>query len=235
MIYLPKSTTIPASLAIEKGKKNGQYNSEDVLVALQADFHNKCYLCEQKSPTSINVEHFVPHREGKYPDLKFAWENLFWACEHCNKGKEYFERSIQTDPPAAVFLNCTESNHDVLNWIKYEIKPFPKEKVKLFKNNNNQDNQLLIENTIELLLQLYNGTTPQKVMEASNLREKLIEEICDFQHQLCEYYGDSEEEKNDLLKRIKRHLSKKSAFTAFKRWIVMENETFKTDFQAFFD
>lgn len=31
-----------------------------------------------------NVEHLMPHKNGKYPERKFDWENLFWSCGHCN-------------------------------------------------------------------------------------------------------------------------------------------------------
>lgn len=31
-----------------------------------------------------NVEHLLPHKNGKYPERKFDWENLFWSCGHCN-------------------------------------------------------------------------------------------------------------------------------------------------------
>lgn len=31
-----------------------------------------------------NVEHLLPHKNGRYPERKFDWENLFWSCGHCN-------------------------------------------------------------------------------------------------------------------------------------------------------
>ena len=62
MIHLPKSQPAPVSLATEKTKASGRYNCEDVLLQIQTDFKNKCYICESKEPKAINVEHFVPHR-----------------------------------------------------------------------------------------------------------------------------------------------------------------------------
>ena len=51
---------------------------------LKKDFHNKCYICEMKELQDPNVEHLLPHKNGKYPERKFDWENLFWSCSHCN-------------------------------------------------------------------------------------------------------------------------------------------------------
>lgn len=30
------------------------------------------------------MEHLLPHKNGKCPERKFDWENLFWSCGHCN-------------------------------------------------------------------------------------------------------------------------------------------------------
>lgn len=62
MIYFPKSQPAPECLEIEKSKANGDYKQPEVLERLQDDFKNKCYLCEDKDITSINVEHFKPHQ-----------------------------------------------------------------------------------------------------------------------------------------------------------------------------
>lgn len=78
MVYFKKTQPAPKSLAVEKDKKSGVYNQEDVLELLQNDFENKCYICEQKAPISINIEHFKPHFSGKFWDLKFDWNNLFF-------------------------------------------------------------------------------------------------------------------------------------------------------------
>ena len=74
MFEVDRSYPDPESLALEKTKSSGKYNKPDVLYRLRDDFHNKCYLCEQKELTSINIEHFVAHRGDV--DLKFNWDNL---------------------------------------------------------------------------------------------------------------------------------------------------------------
>ncbi len=83
MVKIKRSFPAPSSLA-EEAKRNGKYDREDVIKRLQKDFHNKCYICEMKELQDPNVEHLLPHKNGKYPDRKFDWENLFWSCGHCN-------------------------------------------------------------------------------------------------------------------------------------------------------
>lgn len=84
-----KSQQAIASLAREKIKLSGKCNTDEVVIALQETFHNKCYICENKNATKWEVEHLIPPSGNL--DLKFEWENLFWACGHCNhiKGKKF--------------------------------------------------------------------------------------------------------------------------------------------------
>lgn len=222
MINITKSIPPPACLEQEKEKASGKYNCGDVLERLQKDFHNKCYICESKAITSINVEHFIPHKGNK--NLKFDWENLFFSCGHCNNTKLDNYEDI---------LNCTNPEHDVVNWIKYELEPFPKGKAKITPEKKNDP---LVQNTVQLLNAVYNGTTPLKEMESENLRELLREEYLDFQRQLDSYYStQNDEEKTSYRRIIIEQLEKSSPYTAFKRWIIKENEVLKNDFEKAFD
>lgn len=84
MVKVERSFPAPDSLAEEAKKVNGKYDKPDVIERLKRDFHNKCYICEMKELQDPNVEHLLPHKNGKYPERKFGWENLFWSCSHCN-------------------------------------------------------------------------------------------------------------------------------------------------------
>jgi len=167
MINLEKSQPSPPCLETEKEKAYGDYKCGQVLQRLYNDFHNKCYICEYKAPSSINVEHFIPHKEDK--NLKFDWDNLFLACAHCNNVKLVKYDNI---------LNCTNPLHLVEDWIEYEMKPYPKEKVKITALRNEK----IVHQTVELLDKVYNGHTPLKELKSANIRQKLLEEIRDFQH-----------------------------------------------------
>lgn len=72
MVKISKSE-LPQGIVI---KTEEDYRSEKVLSILQQDFFDKCYICEEKIPTSINVEHFHSYKNHKH--LKYDWENLFF-------------------------------------------------------------------------------------------------------------------------------------------------------------
>jgi len=212
MIYLPKSQPAPESLEKEKKKKTGSYRELDVLERLKIDFKNKCYICEEKEPTNINVEHFKPHKE-KDVDLKFDWNNLFFCCVHCNNTK-------LAKPIFDNILNCTESD-DVEKKISYKVSSFPKEHF-LIKPLEDID---IIKNTVELLNQIYNGTTELKTIEAENIRSKILKKINFFYSLLIDYKNN-----NSNKEKIIQKLSSSSSYTAFKRWIIRENDVLMADF-----
>ena len=97
MIKVNRTQTPPESLAKEKIKKSGSYSCPDVIELLRHDFNDKCYLCECKYLTDPEVEHLLPHQNGKDINRKFDWNNLFWSCRHCNSvknQKKYSENVI---------------------------------------------------------------------------------------------------------------------------------------------
>ncbi|MDR2496620.1 MAG: HNH endonuclease [Tannerellaceae bacterium] len=222
MVYLEKSQPAPASLAEEKQKANGNYRKEDVVERLKNDFKNKCYLCELKAPTSINIEHFEPHKGDV--DKKFNWNNLFLSCPHCNNTK---------GDKCDKILNCTKKADDVENRLKYIFRPFPIERIDIVALDDSAETQ----NTKELLLEIYNGTTPFKKLESANLRKQILDEISEFQQLLLDYFSDtvSAEKRQLLSSKICLHISRESAFTAFKRWIIKGTPKHNIEFGKFID
>lgn len=222
MVFFEKSQPAPACLETEKAKANGDYKTGETLIRIKDDFKNKCYICEYKEPESINVEHFIPHEGDK--TLKFDWNNLFWSCGHCNNIKSNDYKEI---------LNCTDKTDNVDSVLKYNLKPFPFEMVDIIPMNSNPKTI----NTRDLLLAIYNGTTPLKKIESSNLRGKILDEIMCFQQLLVDYFKDTNtpEAKRNYLFKIQGHLNRASNFTAFKRWIVWENERLNKEFGQYID
>lgn len=222
MINIVKSTTVPSSLAIEKAKKSSEnYRSQDVIFSIRDDFHNKCYICEDYAPSTINVEHFLPHRGNR--DLMFDWTNLFYACGHCNNSKLAAYDNI---------LNCTDKSHKVLDWIQFSINPYPKENVIILPKNND----VKVLNTVELLLKIYNGEhTGLKTVEGENIRERLINEMVKFTNKLKKYNKPaiSIKDKEHYRKKIQEMLSIKSPFTAFKVWVVKGNSYLMKEFEEY--
>jgi hypothetical protein len=198
MVFFQKSQPAPKTIA---------YNTQDVIEQLKKDFCNKCYICEEKEPKDINIEHFIAHQGDE--KLKLDWNNLFLSCVHCNNIKSNKYNNL---------LNCTNISDKVDLAIHYYCKPMPKEKA-IFKILIQSDKAI---QTVNLLNKCYNGEhTPQKKLESSNLRAKLIKEIRVFQELIFEYEEIGSEL---LLEKIKFHLNNKSSFTAFKRWMIRDNE-----------
>lgn len=218
MINLKRSYPPPAILEVEKQKESGSYNKEDVLQKLKEDFYNKCYICETKA-TTLNIEHLISHKGDK--NLKFAWDNLFLSCGHCNNIKLTNYDDI---------LDCTKE--DVEKCISYKMEPLlPKAKVKVEALENNTK----VLNTVELLNKSYNGTTTLKSMESINIRKKLLDELIKFQGWLYEYECEEldEEDKERILRKIKSSLSAASEFTAFKRWMIKEVDELREEFKEY--
>lgn len=200
----------------EKSKKNGTYNTPEVVDALKLIFNNKCYICENKNITSYNIEHFRPHKDVN-KDLKFDFDNLLLSCGHCNNIKLGKYENI---------LDCSKVDVDELiafrkkgNFIweeSIEIEPI-KQGIEIYE-------------TAELLSKVYEGTTNMKKLESSNIRKELRKEINNFIEAINEYETTVGEDKNDAKELIKRHLKANSPFAAFKRWIVRDNKTQLVEF-----
>lgn len=221
MLYLPKTEEAPICLATEKLKLSGDYKCGCVLETLKNDFKNKCYICGYKEPTTINVEHFVPHKNDI--DLKFDWNNLFWACGHCNNTKLDKYDNI---------LNCTKIADDVEKSLDYYFNPWPAEELKVVVLIDNEK----ARNTKNLILDVFNGTTHLKRIESANLRNHLLKEIKDFNNIVCEFFDTTNEEDLETLRiKIRRHLSKSSNFAQVKRAIINNNLELKSKFQLLID
>ncbi|MDR3244799.1 MAG: hypothetical protein LBT50_00015 [Prevotellaceae bacterium] len=117
--------------------------------------------------------------------------------------------------------------------MKYIFKPFPYESVQIEALDTSPETQT----TKELLLAVYNGTTPLKLIESANLRNCLLNEIIEFQSLLCNYFkaANSDEEQQYFLKKIRSHINRASNFTAFKRWIIKDNPRLRKEFEQYFD
>lgn len=222
MVRIERSQPAPTCLEQEKRKKNGDYRCGETEERLIADFFNKCYLCEQKAPTSINVEHFKP--QSRFESLRCEWTNLFFACAHCNHTKH-------DKPEFDDVLDCTQD--PVETAIRYDFKPFPKERPAFYPLQNDSRTQA----TAKLLDACYNGITKHKQIEAGNLRSALLQEIRTFQTHLLEYYDDDNtaDERAFAKQQVIKGLRRSTAFAAFKRWIIRSNSDLLGEFESYLD
>lgn len=216
MVSFNKSKRVPPSLAAQTS-----HTGSDVISQLRLDFRNKCYICEDKGPTSLNVEHFDEHRGNVAK--KYDWLNLFYACSHCNSVKQFTFPTGSSD-----LLNCTDPTQKVDYWIEYRLKMDDKlrKSAEIKKNiigaDPNYNTQT--DNTVKLLDRVYNGSgTAVKDAEAENLLKKVIEEVRRFQRRLLAYKEERDPDKRNKIKdELIEMLSYEAPFAAFKRWMVRD-------------
>ena len=234
MINIIRKEKEPSCLAIEKQKeidklkKKGDVNcgkdKENIKYKLKNDFLNKCFICESEGNTDFIIEHFIPHKQSKYIDLKFEWKNLFLACSYCNGKKS----SVYNDCEENMILDCTNPNHDVENWINYRKSDELKSE---FIISTKKKDKITLK-TVEFLNKIYNGNEQTKE-NTENLNKKVYHELFYFRKAIDKFFAENNNER--YLKRIKRKLSKKSSFTAFKRQIIKDKTEYSEKFKQYFD
>lgn len=223
MIHFPKlpNPEIEAWLKHQKSLTSGSYDSEDILEQLHNDFHGKCYICEFTA-TSIRIEHFRPQSLGE--DEKFDWFNLLYACEHCNaiKSDDYLN-----------FIDCTKEYPD--SEIIFDVDPFAIDQDKVIISR--VAGSTVHDDTLNLLRAVYSTdgdyprVTKRKRLEASNIVRELLNELINFKD-LAEAYLEHQD--NDDLDDLRFELNNKSKFTAFKRWMVRNNQNYNQQLSTLF-
>lgn len=205
MVKYDKTKTPPASLFVEKMKKNGRYNNIDVVELLKKDFYDKCYICELKGLQGPEVEHLIPHDGGKNLDLKFDWNNLFWSCGHCNgvKNQKKYNRKIInccTENPE-LHLSCLYENHTV------RIEP-----------KDNDEKSMM---TAQLIHETFNlKNTGIRIVECQNRIDELGKAMNVFFKALDEYRKQQTPQKKKCVEIL---LRRSSAFAGFKREYIRKN------------
>lgn len=212
MIKFNRNDTDKARAAVRslcKAKaSNTTYNTPEVNAALVEMFHGKCYICENKRASSFQIEHLQPHKGNI--DLKYDWGNLFWSCAHCNNLK-----NARYEP----ILDCSQVDVDLK--VAFRKKGY-------FGTDETYEfvaleNSIEVKNTVELLYASYYGNTPQKKLEAANIRRALRRSLSDFKNMIREYEEAEEYDKEDLRYLIRAEVSTGSSFTAFKRWLLWDH------------
>lgn len=214
MIKYERRSTAKAQMAVRSlmaARYSGKsYNTPEVNAALAEMFCGKCCICESKEGiSSFQIEHLIPHRGDD--ERKYDWNNLFWSCAHCNNIK-----SEKYEP----VLDCTKTEVDRKIAFRKEGY-FGQEERFLFVA---LEEGAEIENTVALLQDAYYGTTPQKKMEAVNIRIALRNDLSKFKNLVRTYEEAEDYDKEDLRCAIRREVGQGAAFAAFKRWLLWDNK-----------
>lgn len=203
MVKIERSFPAPSSLAIEAKKISGVCTKPDVIERLRSDFHDKCYICEMNGLQDPQVEHLLPHENGKYPDRKYDWNNLFWACGHCNSVKnqaKYYGK----------IMDCCVRNPE-------------KDIMFLLEDGQVKVKPLLNEDTVVMTAALVSevfcaDNTSLRDYKSDMRLQKLNQEMNILYDSLEELRAYPQSQA--IVKKLQALLRKESAFAAFKRFYV---------------
>lgn len=207
MVKVERSFPAPASLAVEAKKATGSYSQPDVVEQLKRDFHDKCYICEMTDLQDPQIEHLLPHQNGKYKERKFDWDNLFWSCGHCNnvKNQKKYQKGIldccKTDPEEHIYFRLIDDEVSV---------------------TARQDSDSFSGLTAELVNEVFNmKNTGMRVCKSDIRLKKLNFEM----NVLYDYLEEIRKTPNSkvTLRKLKALLRRETAFAAFKRCYVREH------------
>lgn len=159
-----------------------------------------------KNLSDPQIEHLLPHKQGKDKKRKFDWENLFWACPHCNrvKNQKKYEEGIldccKIDPEEFLFFRLNEKYTEV--GIKME--------------------DIAAERTAELINEVFNlQNTGMRIYTSAFRLQELQKEMNVFYDKLESF----KKNRNSVVARrtLKALLKRESQFAAFKRCYIQEH------------
>lgn len=211
MVKVNRSYPPPPSLSLQRS-----YTEKDVIKRLVDDFHGKCYICNLKDVHDIHVEHLKSHQGGQNIFLKYDWDNLFLSCPHCNSIKNrgtYYDNIINCcvdDPEEFLEFYCVEDD------IHVSSKGGDLEKAIL---------------TAELLTDVFNKRNTGIREHQCRIRCKELKKEMQLLYNTISLY------KNTGARRYSRTLrgllKRESAFAAFKRGYIKNNENLYGDLVQF--
>lgn len=201
MIKIERSFPAPASLKTESKKVSGSYSKPDVIKQLRQDFYDKCYICELKNLQDPQVEHLLPHKNGKFPERKFDWNNLFWSCRHCNeiKNQQKYDSGI---------IDCCKTDPELVLSFKFENG-----NTKITAKN---ENDLIARRTADLIYETFNLLNTGMRTYTSAMRYNELTKEMNLLYANLKEYKDNPDSRY-VQRKLKALLRRESAFAAFKR------------------
>ena len=202
MIQLQKTTTAPASLTNKK-----RDDSDDVKDLLAKDHYDKCYICERQRTTDFHIEHL--HSQKNYPNERYNWDNLFFACSYCNTKKSSHFDDIVNPTKEAIEEKIVQT----LNYNKAD-----------FTTNDTSE---AIQQTIELLNRIFNGKNRMRDFKEERFFEEFLRKMNKFKQAINDYLSTPTPETKQVIKEL---LSIKQEFLGFKYWAIKNNSTLLAEF-----
>ncbi|WP_282369970.1 HNH endonuclease [Pseudomonas sp. PS02290] len=192
-------------------KKVG-YNTREIVNILHEIFYGKCYLCEKDNLHDPEIEHFIPHE--KEDDLKYNWENLYYACGRCNNLKS----STHID-----LLDCTKEN-EIREKIKHFVPSSPCLPATVLPVDQLDQKSL---NTAKLLNECFNSTnTALRAITRASFLEELSGEYLHWLglKQKIVSKRSTAEEVHEATNKLRQMLRVDYPFSVFWYWHTVSEE-----------
>ncbi|MBT0111949.1 HNH endonuclease [Vibrio alginolyticus] len=221
MMYYEKSQPGCTDILItqrDKDDHNKNYDIAGVREMLYNDFKGICYICGYSNPSNA-IEHFRPHRSVDRVKM-FDWNNLFYACEHCN--------GIKSDQYENL-IDCTSIKQIDSKFI-FKFDPTrPKRRRVIIEDNGSQS-----PDTVELISLVFSiETTPKRKMGAQTLEKQLATSLRNFDLFVDAWKADPSDQNMEQI--IKDQVNNKTDFAAFIRWKVrLDNVNYPPVIQTWF-
>lgn len=183
------------------------YKNRTVFDLIQADFFDKCYLCESKIRRHNEVEHFYP--KAYFPHLLNEWSNLMSICGKCNTIRP---KKINITEEDCVLNPCTDDVETSLS-IKYDTG----KRTIIIQTNKDT---IKVRNTVALLKRIHNGIGSTSFSHI-DLGTQIKTEIGILILMINEFEEIKSTE--SLMEKIREFISRQSAFTAIKKTFISEN------------
>lgn len=188
------------------------YTCEAVKQALIQDGDQKCFICERYRDTDLQVEHLKSRTN--HPELENDWDNLYIACDYCNKRK-------------------SSSHDDMLHPDKCDVEELIDHRVDLMGEMaqfSSAQTTVDVQSTIRLLSKVYNGARakgkPRRVLEQL-FWDDFKKEYVYFLKVVNAYLAG----KADAEVAVRELLDVKEEFLAFKYHIIKTNPVLMQTFQ----
>ncbi|QSX41517.1 HNH endonuclease family protein [Shewanella cyperi] len=212
--------TNPAPQPILDGIRN--HNHPLILEELSRMFYSKCYICEVLDPQACAVEHFDATNADRVD-----WNNLYFACHRCNSNFKNANYNNLIDP--------ADPNTDVFRAIKHKFPTTPNSHVEISRNEAVQ-NSPSISQTIELIDKVFNDdSTGNRKITRTMLRKKLFSILVKVFKEISVISDDDStpQQKKEAEEKIIHFLRVEQEFSAFIRWMVLDDQTLRRLFEQY--
>lgn len=205
MIRIERSKEVPSPLVASKAKD--RYRHKEVVDRLRSDFHDKCYICEIGPVQDPEVEHRLPHKDGRFLERKYDWNNLFYSCGHCNKvkNKQKYDAGI---------IDCCVRDPELL--LEQELIG---EDVRVRALNKSDSEACL---TAQLIEEVFTSESTPLRTHASDVRLKALQRQMNLLYSSLSEYG-SDKDNFVAKKTVRTLLRSETPYAGFARCYVRKH------------